>query len=61
MTVELKPLVNQVIDVVKDKTDGVRKNAAVLLARMASDETLGPVVRQNHGMEVLRSLRGRLK
>lgn len=34
-TVEYKPIVKDVIKVVKDKTEMIRKNAAVLLARFA--------------------------
>ena len=54
---DLKGLVPDIIAVVKDKTETVRKNAAVLLAKMARDEQLKDLIRQHHGMDVLLSLR----
>ena len=43
-----------------DKTDLVRKNAAVLLARLATDEDNAKIMRANHGTEVLLSLQKQL-
>lgn len=45
------------IQIVGAKTEMVRKNAAVLLARLATDEENAKVMRANHGTEVLMSLR----
>lgn len=50
-------LVPDIIAVVKDRTDVVRKNAAVLLAKMAQNEETKKLIRQHHGMDVLMSLR----
>lgn len=44
------------IDIVKEKTDMVRKNAAVCLAKLCKNEENAVVMRQNHGTEVLVSL-----
>jgi hypothetical protein len=46
------------IRIVKDKTDIVRKNAAILLAKLAKDEENNKFIRANHGFDVLLSLRG---
>lgn len=46
------------IKVISDKTQLVRKNAAVLLAKLASNEENAKIMRANHGTEVLVSLRG---
>lgn len=54
---EYKSLVVPLIKIVSSKTELVRKNAAVLLARLAIDEENGKVMRANHGTEVLVSLR----
>jgi hypothetical protein len=50
-------LIVPLIKVVGGKTDMVRKNAAVLLARLAIDEENAKVMRANHGTEVLVSLK----
>jgi hypothetical protein len=42
--------------VISNKTDAVRKNAAVLLAKLSQNEENGAVMRANHGTEVLMSL-----
>merc|ERR1712146_7769 len=54
---EFDELVPDIIAVVKDRTDVVRKNAAVLLAKMAQNEETKKLIRQHHGMDVLLSLR----
>lgn len=54
---EFEPMIKDLIHVVKEKTDVVRKNAAILLAKLANDEDLNKVVRENHGFDVLMSLR----
>lgn len=46
------------IRIVKDKTEGVRKNAAVLLAKLAKEESNEKFMRLHHGFDVLMSLRG---
>ncbi len=54
---EYQSLIVPLINVVGGKTDKVRKNAAVLLARLAIDEENAKVMRANHGTEVLVSLK----
>jgi hypothetical protein len=51
-------MIIDLIRVVKDKTDIVRKNAAILLAKLAQDEENNKFIRANHGFDVLMSLRG---
>lgn len=46
------------IEVMKDKLDLVRKNAAVCLAKLCKDEENAKVMRFHHGTEVLVSLSG---
>lgn len=53
---ELKPVVLILIKIVKDKTDAIRKTAAVLLAKIATDQEMNEYIRANHGFEVLMSL-----
>ena len=57
---EYKCLIVPLIRVMSDKTDLVRKNAAVLLARLATDEDNARIMRANHGTEVLLSLQKQL-
>ena len=54
---EFQPIIVQLISIVKDKTDLVRKNAAVLLAKLAKDDQNNDFIRANHGFDVLMSLR----
>jgi hypothetical protein len=54
---EFNELVPAVIEVVKEKTEVIRKNAAVLLAKMAGNPETKEVIRKHHGMDVLISLR----
>ena len=54
---DFKPMVLDLIFVVKEKTGPVRSNAAVLLAKLAADEDLNKFIRANHGFDVLISLR----
>ena len=57
-SVEFKHLIPNIIWVVKEKTEMVRTNAAVLLAALAKDESLKDEIRKHHGLDVLLSLRG---
>lgn len=57
---EFKDFIVDLIYVVKEKTELVRKNAAILLAKLANDEELKDFIRANHGFDVLMSLRGQL-
>lgn len=50
-------MVLDLIYVVKEKTDVIRQNAAILLAKLAADEELNKFIRANHGFDVLMSLR----
>jgi len=54
---DYKRLIVPLIKIVSSKTEGVRKGAAVLLGKLASNEDNEKVMRANHGMEVLLSLR----
>ena len=54
---EFKQIVVPLIQIVKEKTEVVRKNGAILLARLAKDPELEKVIRANHGFDVLVSLR----
>ena len=54
---DFKPVILDLIKIIKDKTDVVRKNAAVLLAKLANDEENNKYIRANHGFDVLMSLR----
>ncbi len=56
--IEYQQLIVPLINVISNKTQLVRKNAAVLLAKLANDEENAVVMRANHGTEVLVSLRG---
>lgn len=53
---EFQELIVPLIDIIKDKTDILRKNAAVCLAKLCKNEENAVVMRQNHGTEVLVSL-----
>ena len=55
---EFEPIIKDLITIVKEKTELVRKQAAILLAKLAADEELNKVIRGNHGFDVLMSLRG---
>ena len=57
---DYKTLIVPLIKVIGDKTDQVRKNAAVLLAKLAINEENAAIMRANHGTEVLLSLRQQL-
>jgi hypothetical protein len=55
--VEFQDIIVPLIGIVKDKTEIVRKNAAILLAQLAKEESNEKVMRANHGFDVLLSLR----
>jgi len=55
---EFQPIIKDLIFVMKEKTEVVRKNSAMLLARLAKDEGNSKFMRANHGYDVLMSLRG---
>jgi hypothetical protein len=57
---EFKDFIIDLIYVIKEKTELVRKNAAILLAKIANDEELKNYIRANHGFDVLMSLRAQL-
>jgi hypothetical protein len=49
-----KPIIQNVINIAKDKFDLLRKNAAILLAKIAkSSEEMEKVVRELHGIDVI--------
>jgi len=50
----VKPIIQKVINIAKDKLDLLRKNAAILLAKIAkSSEEMEKVVRELHGIDVI--------
>ena len=53
---DFQSLIPPLIDVVKDKVDLVRKNAAMCLAKLCKDEDNARVMREHHGSEILVSL-----
>jgi hypothetical protein len=55
---EFQPIIIDLIRIVKDKTEVIRKNGAILLAKLANDEENKKFIRANHGFDVLMSLRG---
>ena len=55
---EFSEIIKDLILVVKEKTEAVRKNSAVLLAKLAKDENNEKIMRANHGFDILLSLRG---
>ena len=57
---EFKSIIKDLVYVVKEKTEVVRKNAAVLVAKLSSHEGCKEEIRAHHGMEVLYSLKGAL-
>ena len=60
--IKCKNIVQCVIDICKEKTDLLRKNAAILLAKIAkSNKEMEEYVRNLHGMEVLVSISGFVK
>ena len=54
---DFQGVILDLIHVVKDKTEVVRKNAAILLAKLAQNDENNKYIRANHGFEVLMSLR----
>lgn len=54
---QYQKLIPGLVTVVSEKTEQVRKNAAVLLAKLATNEENAKVMRAHHGTEVLLSLR----
>ena len=59
-TEDFKELIVPIIKVCSDKTESVRKKSAVLLAKLAKNESLKTIIQANHGIEVLLSLQGQL-
>ena len=53
---DFKELIVPLIQVCADRTDRVRKNSAVLLAKLAMNENNKAVMQANHGTEILTSL-----
>ena len=58
---EFQPMILDLINVIKEKTELVRKNAAILLAKLAVNEDNNKFIRANHGFDVLMSLRNQFK
>ena len=54
-------MILDLINVIKEKTELVRKNAAILLAKLAVNEDNNKFIRANHGFDVLMSLRNQFK
>jgi len=58
---EYKPIILTLISIAKDKTDSLRKNAAILLARLARHKSLYDYIKDNHGIEVIMNIAKFLK
>jgi hypothetical protein len=58
---DFKPFILPLISICANKTDMLRKNAAVCLARLANEDGNKKFMIANHGMEVLSSLKNCLK
>ena len=58
--IDFKCLIVPLIKTIAEKTEVVRKNAAVLLAKLCQDEENKKCMQANHGTEVLMSLQGNL-
>lgn len=48
------------IRICADKTEKVRKNSAVLLAKLSMNEDLKRIIVANHGIEVLSSVQNKI-
>ena len=57
---DFQEIIVPLIRVCSDKIDRVRKNSAVLMAKLAMNENNKRLITANHGMEVLMSLQGQL-
>jgi hypothetical protein len=50
----LRPIIKIIIDIAKESTDVLRKNAAILLAKIVkSSDTMQNYIRELHGMDIL--------
>lgn len=56
----LREIVPLLIEIAKEKVDILRKNAAILLAKLAKNEKLQPYIRELHGIEVLMAIGGQV-
>jgi hypothetical protein len=54
---EFQGVILDLIHIVKEKTEVLRKNAAILLAKLAQNEENNKFIRANHGFDVLMSLK----
>ena len=51
---KIRNIVKTLVSIAKDKTDLLRKNSAILLAKIAkASDRMQDFVRENHGMDVL--------
>jgi hypothetical protein len=53
---QIKPLIPGLITIAKDRVSNWRKNAAILLAKLAINAECKEELRKNHGMDVLMSI-----
>jgi hypothetical protein len=58
---EYKPVIPNLISIAKDKTDFLRKNAAILLAKLARQATLYEYIKELHGIDVIMNIAKFLK
>ena len=58
---EYKSVIPTLISIAKDKTDFLRKNAAILLARLARHTSLYDYIKELHGIEVIMNIAKFLK
>jgi len=57
---DFKDLIVPLIKIISDKTDKIRKNSAVLLAKLSQNENNKRIMQANHGTEVLASVQSGL-
>ena len=55
--INFKPIIPTLVKITANKTELLRKNAAVLIARLSNNEENLKCIRANHGTDVLLSLK----
>lgn len=61
LCLEFKPIIPSLISIAKDKTDFLRKNAAILLAKLSRQGGLYEYIKELHGIEVIMNIAKFLK
>jgi len=61
MCPEYKPIIPTLISIAKDKTDFLRKNSAILLAKLSRQAGLYDYIKELHGIDVIMNIAKFLK